>query len=289
MTERRQSPPPVRNTGTPKLKAPPGACDTHFHIFGPQAKFPLSPHRALDIEDSTLEDMLRLHDALGISRGVIVQSVMQGHAYEYLLDALAREGDRLRGIAMPAPDISDADLDKLTNAGVVGTRFAYRFSPDIDLDFIHRVHEFGWHPQFWFRGEDEALAWRDAMLATPGDFVIDHMGWQPAQNGIDAPGFRVVLDCLETGRCWVKLSGPGRFSAEGGHPYTDTLPFAHILVERAPERLLWGSDWPHPDYWGTMPDDADLLDLMLDWVPDEATRKCILVDNPEKLFGFPAD
>ncbi len=149
------------------------------------------------------------------------------------------------------------------------------------------MHELGWHPQFWFRGEDEALAWRDAMLSVPGDFVIDHMGWQPADKGVDAPGFRVVLECLDSGRCWVKLSGPGRFSAQGEYPYADTLPFARALVERAPERLLWGSDWPHPDYWGVMPDDADLLDLMLDWVPDPATRRRILVDNPAALFGFP--
>ncbi len=124
------------------------------------------------------------------------------------------------------------------------------------------------------------------MKSVPGDFVIDHMGWQPAEKGVDAPGFRVVLDCIETGRCWVKLSGPGRFSAEETPPHADVLPLARALVERAPERLLWGSDWPHPDHFRPMPNDGDLLDLMLDWVPDEATRNRILVDNPARLFGF---
>jgi len=262
--DRKLSPPPVRDTKTPRLKAPPGACDTHFHIYGPQLRFPLNPNRALEVEDSTVDDLMALHDTLGVARGVIVQSLMQGHCYEYMLNALCRAPERFRGIAMPAPDITDGELEILDKAGVVGARFAYRWSAEIDTTMIARVHELGWHPQFWFRGEDEALAWRDTMLAVPGNFVIDHMGWQPAQDGIDSPGFRVVLDCLDTGRCWVKLSGPNRFSAQAGPPYADTLPFAQALVARAPERLLWGSDWPHPDHFEAMPNDGDLFDLMLD-------------------------
>lgn len=288
MAERRQSPPPFRDTGRPKLKAPAGACDTHFHIFGPFDRFPLVDHRPIDVEESTLDDLLRLHDALGISRGVIVQSVLQGHAYGHILDALERHPDRFRAIAIPSPDITDAEIERLTKAGVVGVRFAYRFSPEIDMRLVHRLHEAGWHPQFWFRGEEEALAWHETMKSVPGDFVIDHMGWQPAEKGPEAPGFRVVLDCLETGRCWVKLSGPGRFSAEEAPPHTDVIPMARALVTRAPERLLWGSDWPHPDHFRPMPNDADLIDLLLDWVPDEATRHRILVENPAELFGFPA-
>ena len=124
------------------------------------------------------------------------------------------------------------------------------------------------------------------MLASPGRFVIDHMGWQPCRKGIDSPGFRVVLECLDTGRCWVKLSGPNRFSDQDTLPYSDTLPFAQALIERAPNRVLWGSDWPHPNWFKPMPNDADLLDLLLDWAPDDAARHRILVDNPAELFGF---
>ncbi len=286
--DRKLSPPPDCNPKTPRLKAPPGACDSHFHIYGPQVRFPLNPNRALEVEDSTVDDVIALHDTLGVTRGVIVQSLMQGHCYEYMLNALCRAPERFRGIAMPAPDITDGELEILDRAGVVGARFAYRWSPEVDVGLIARMHELGWHPQFWFRGEDEALAWRDAMLAVPGNFVIDHMGWQPAQNGIDTPGFKVVLECLDTGRCWVKLSGPNRFSAQAGPPYADTLAFAQTLVDRAPERLLWGSDWPHPDHFEAMPNDGDLFDLMLDWVPDAATRKQIMSDNPAELFGFAA-
>jgi predicted TIM-barrel fold metal-dependent hydrolase len=253
--DRKLSPPPVRDTKKPRLKAPPGACDTHFHIYGPQARFPLNEARPLDVEDSTVDDLIKLHDTLGVERGVIVQSLMQGHCYEYMLNALCRDPARFRGIAMPAPDITDRELEILDQAGVVGARFAFRWSPEIDPAMIARVHELGWHPQFWFRGEEEALAWRDTMLASPGNFVIDHMGWQPA-------------------------------SALDGPPYADTLPFAQALVDRAPERLLWGSDWPHPDHFEAMPNDGDLFDLMLDWVPDPATRKQIMSDNPAELFGF---
>ncbi|MDE0780362.1 MAG: amidohydrolase family protein [Alphaproteobacteria bacterium] len=288
MVEKLKSPPPDRNPKTPQIKLPAGATDTHFHIYGPQARFPFNPASPLDVEDSTLDDMLQLHNTLRIERGVIVQSVVQGNCYEYMVHALSREPDRLRGIALPAPDITDRELEILTTAGVVGARFAYRASPDINMDLIHRTHEFGWHPQFWFRGPDEAAAWRDQMLSVPGNFVIDHMGWQPAEMGIDSPGFKVVLECLDTGRCWVKLSGPNRFSAEPGLPYSDAVPFAQALIERNPDRLLWGSDWPHPDHFEAMPNDGDLIDLMLTWAPDEALRKKIFTDNPAELFGFPA-
>jgi 2-pyrone-4,6-dicarboxylate lactonase len=283
---KKKSPPPQRDTKTPRLKTPAGATDTHFHLYGPSKRFPYHPDAPILVEDSTLDDMLKLHDTLGIERGVIVHSVVQGNTYEYLLHALSREPKRLRGIALPAPDITDRELEILTNAGVVGARFAFRANPEINTDIIARTHEFGWHPQFWFRGPDEAAAWRNTMLATPGNFVIDHMGWQPADLGIDSPGFRVVLDCLDTGRCWVKLSGPMRFSQEPQPPYSDTVVFAQTLIERNPERVMWGSDWPHPDHFEGMPNDGDLLDLLLEWAPDEMLRKKILVDNPAELFGF---
>ena len=279
--DRKLSPPPDRNTKKPLLKTPSGACDTHFHIYGPQERYPFNPNRPMDAEDSTYEDLIKLHDTLGISRGVIVQSLMHGHCYEYMLNALCRDPERFRGVAMPAPDITDGELEILDKAGVVGARFAYRWSADINRNMISRIDELGWHPQFWFRGEEEALAWRDIMIASPGNFVIDHMGWQPAKNGLDSPGFRVVLDCLETGRCWVKLSGPNRFTSEKQLPYSDTLPFAQTLIEYAPERLIWGSDWPHPDHFEIMPNDGEILDLMIDWAPDANIRKMIFSENPK--------
>jgi predicted TIM-barrel fold metal-dependent hydrolase len=232
--DRKLSPPPIRETKKPKFKAPPGACDTHFHIYGPQRRFPLSPMSPYVFEDAGFEDLIRLHDTLGIARGVVVQSMAHGHSYEYMIDALCRAPDRLRGIAMPAPTITDRELEILDSVGVVGARFAYRWSPEFDRRTLARIQEIGWHPQFWFRGEAEALAWRGAMLAVQGDFVIDHMGWQPADKGIDSAGFRVVLDCLDSGRCWVKLWGR-----------TASLRKPFPMPTRCPSRTSWCAARPN--------------------------------------------
>lgn len=282
-------PPPDRQPKRPALRVPAGACDCHFHVFGPQSRFPFVEPRPLDAEDCPIEELLALQRRLGLERGVLVQTLLYGDDNACLLDALARHPDRLRGVACVGAAVTDADIEALTAQGVVANRFSYRRSPEVDGDLVHRLHEHGWHPQFWFEGEAQILAWRETMLASPGDFVIDHMGWQPVGRGLDAPGFRTLLECLDTGRCWVKLSGPNRFSAADEYPYADTAEFARRLIERAPARVLWGSDWPHPNWWKPMPNDADLLDLLLDWAPDPADRQRILVDNPAALFGFPPE
>lgn len=282
-------PPPERQPKRPALQAPAGACDCHFHVFGPQSRFPFVEPRPLDAEDCPIEELLALQRRLGLERGVVVQTLLYGDDNACLLDALARHPDRLRGVACVGATATDAELEALTAQGVVANRFSYRRSPKVDGDLVRRLHEHGWHPQFWFEGEAQILAWRETMLASPGDFVIDHMGWQPVGRGLDALGFRTLLECLDTGRCWVKLSGPNRFSAADEHPYADTAEFARRLIERAPTRVLWGSDWPHPNWWKPMPNDADLLDLLLDWAPDPADRQRILVDNPAALFGFPPE
>lgn len=283
---RKTTPPPERTPKKPKLVAPKGATDSHFHIFGPQSRFPFQQTRPLDAHDCPLEELLSLQRRLGLERGVVVQTALYGSDNACLLDALRREPARLRGVAAVSADIGEAEILKLTELGVVGNRFSYMRSPVIDPELIRRLHDHGWHPQFWFEGQAQALAWRDTMLATPGNFVIDHMGWQPCAAGIDADGFRTILDCLDTGRCWVKLSGPNRFSSEDTLPYGDVTAFARTLIEQAPDRVLWGSDWPHPNWWKAMPNDAGLLDLLLDWAPDEAVRRRILVTNPATLFGF---
>lgn len=286
---RTKSPPPDRNLRKPKLKVPPGACDCHFHVFGPQTLFPLHPLRKTEVEDATIEDFLRLQAVLGLSRGLLVVSGLHRHSYEHLLHLLCREPARLRGVVILRPGITTRELEILTVAGVLGARFYPEpdLSPSIDRETVAQIHEFGWHPHYLVRGREQILAWRSDMLSSPGDFVLEHMGWQSTEEGIDGEGFRVVLECLDTGRCWVKLSP--RFSSQATLPFSDTLPFIRKLVENFPDRMLWGSDWPHPNYFNPMPNDADLLDLMLDWAPDETTRNRILVDNPEVLFRFHPD
>jgi 2-pyrone-4,6-dicarboxylate lactonase len=215
-----------------------------------------------------------------------VQSFQHGHSYEYMLHALCREPRRFRGVTMLAPDVTDAEIELLRRAGVIATRFAYQASPRLDTRLIARAHEAGLQAHFMLHGEQETDALREDILVTPGLFVIEHTGWPPVEKSTDSAAFRFVLDCIATGRCWVKLSP--RFSKQPQLPFSDVRPFVDALVARHPDRLLWGSDWPHPNYFNPMPNDADLLDLMLDWVPDETIRHKIFVDNPAALFGIKA-
>jgi 2-pyrone-4,6-dicarboxylate lactonase len=296
------APPPFRELRRPNLELPPGACDTHFHIIGPQSQFPLNPRRSfvpgVDHEDSTIEDWEKLQNALGLSRGLLIQSMMYYPSYELALHCLCRLPDRLRGVVMPHPSITDRELDILSSVGVVGARFTPSIGRVLDQRFVGRLSEFGWGMHYLLGAAEPALAgqvraeenecladWRRKILASSGKFVLEHMGSAPVEQGINGPGFRFVLECIDTGRCWVKLSP--RISNHRQLPFSDVKPLVDELVERAPNRLLWGSDWPHPQYWRPMQSDSDLLDLMLDWVPDANTRDQIFVNNPMCAFGFP--
>jgi 2-pyrone-4,6-dicarboxylate lactonase len=286
---RRLAPPPHRTLRPPKLKLPPGACDCHFHFLGPQTEFPFNPNRKfvpdVDHEDSTIEDWKKMQSALGLQRGLLVQSMMYYPSYEMALHGLSLMPDRLRAVVSPRADISDRELDILTKAGTVGIRFTHPTGETIDKRLVRRTHEFGWSMHYLLHGDEHVAAWRKDILASPGKFIIEHIGNTPVEKGLDHPTFKFVLECLDTGRCWVKLSP--RISKEETLPFSDVAPFVKALVARAPNRLLWGSDWPHPQYWRPMPSDSDLLDMMLDWAPDEAVRKKIFVDNPAEAFGFP--
>jgi 2-pyrone-4,6-dicarboxylate lactonase len=271
----------------PRLKLPPGACDTHFHFIGPQRLFPLKPNHVfshLQFEDTPIEDWRKLQDALGLSRGLHVQSMMYGNNYEIALHAQCRLPDRLRAVVAPWSGITDGELDILTRAGVVGYRIAHRVSKTIDARLVARTHEHGWSMHYLVK-PDEQDDWKPQILKSPGKFVLEHMGGVDPAKGIDGAAFKFVLACLDTGRCWVKLSP--RISHQETFPFSDTDPLVKKLVAHAPTRLLWGSDWPHPQYFKPMPNDVALLDMMLDWAPDENTRTRIFVDNPAEVFGFP--
>ena len=271
----------------PKLKLPPGACDTHFHFIGPQKFYPLKAKHVfshLEFEDTPIEDWLKLQDALGLQRGLHVQSMMYENNYEIVLHGQCRLPDRLRAVVIPHDGITDKELEILTANGVVGYRITNRLEKTINHRLIARTHEHGWSTHYLFR-EEVPADWRKTILNSPGRFVIEHMGNPRIEQGVNGPDFKFVLECLDTGRCWLKLSP--RFSKEETFPFSDVTPFIHKVVEHAPDRLLWGSDWPHPQYFRPMPNDTALLDLMLDWVPDEKTRNKIFVDNPAEIFGFP--
>ena len=272
----------------PKLKLPPGACDTHFHFIGPQAQFPLNPVRPFDhlqFEDTTYPDWERMQAACGLSRGLHVQSMMYGRNYESAVHAQCRYPDRIRTVViMPWPEITDRELTFLTDIGVVGARLSWRTEKSLDQRVIDRLNGFGWQMHYLVRAGELDPEWAKIILATPGEFVLEHTGYPPADQGPDSKAFDFVMQCIDTGRCWLKLSA--RFTAQDDFPFDDTNAFVHKLVAHAPERLLWSSDWPHPQYFKPMVNDVSLVDMMLDWVPDEKTRNMIFVDNPIRAFGF---
>jgi predicted TIM-barrel fold metal-dependent hydrolase len=278
-----------RTYPVPKLKLPPGATDTHFHFIGPQKQFPLKPNHVfshLQFEDTTIDDWLKMQDALGLSRGLHVASMMYENNYELALHAQYRFPDRLRAVIVPWPGITDGELEILTRAGVVGYRITWRLGRTIDRRLVARTSEHGWSMHYLHRADEADMDhWKPIILATPGRFVLEHMGGVDPAKGIDGAGFRFVRECLDTGRCWVKLSP--RISKQDDFPFADTDALVKALVAHAPTRLLWGSDRPHPQYFKPMPNDVRLIDMMLDWVPDEATRRLIFVDNPAEIFGFP--
>lgn len=275
------------NAKKPKFVPPAGACDTHIHLFVPGYSFASdSPYRA---KDAPPEMLFELQKTLGLSTAVIVSPGGYGRDYTMLADVLAKYPDRFRGIALVKDDIPSTELERLTELGVRGMRMmsTKRGShvPNFAPGIAGRVHEHGWHIQFYPHGTD-IVEYADKLLSLPNDIVLDHFASIPAAGGVDQPAMKTVMRMLDTGRVWLKLSGPMRCTLENV-PYPSVTPMARALVKHAPERLVWGSDWPHVNLDGReVPDDGDLVDLLLEWVPDEKTRNRILVDNANKLYGF---
>ncbi len=284
--------PPDPRPRRPRFAVPPGSCDTHAHVFGSPGEYRCSPGSRYIPPDAPLAAYLRMHDALGIERGVLVQSSAHGTDNAALMDALAATGGRLRAVAAVDESISDRELSRLHEAGVRGARVHLADRPDGGFvgfpqaeRMARRAREMGWHLEFLVRlSEFSDLGRRLGSL--PVEVVIAHMGYVPVGRGLGDPAFQDLLGLVREGRCWVKLSAPYRFTELGRAPYSDLDPFARALVEAGPERMLWGTDWPHPNFWGAMPNDGDLLDQLAAWVPDEETRRRILVDNPAALYGF---
>jgi|TARA_B110000263_G_scaffold101570_1_gene88855 predicted TIM-barrel fold metal-dependent hydrolase len=278
-----------RTYSKPKLVLPPGSCDCHFHFIGPQVHFPLLENHVfshLQFEDTTFSDWEIMQDSLGLSRGLHVQSMMYGRNYEIALHAQCRYPDRLRTVVnLPWDEITDRELTILTESGVVGARVSWRIEKNLNSRMIDRLTDFGWSIHYLVRTAELDEEWAKIILATSGNFVIEHTGYPPADKGADSKEFSFVMECLETGRGWIKLSP--RFSNQDTFPFDDTNNFIFKLTAASPDKLLWGSDWPHPQYFKPMPNDVSLLDMMLDWIPDEKIRNLIMVENPAKLFGFP--
>lgn len=281
--------PPDPHPRKPRLRVPHNACDCHAHVIGDGVRYPYVAHRSYTPPEATPEAYLAMHDALGIERGVLVQVSVHGTDNRLLLETLQQHRDRLRGVAVVPPNVTDAELERLVGAGVRALRLNVLFGGGIGFDALEplaaKATVFGLHLELLLDAASlEELAPRLARVEVP--FVVDHMGFRPTERGLHDAGFQALLRLLDHPLAWVKLAGSYRVSSKGGD-YRDTIPFAHALVAKAPERLVWGSDWPHVAVPGRMPNDGDLLDLLGEWVPDEQQRNAILADNPRRLYGFP--
>jgi predicted TIM-barrel fold metal-dependent hydrolase len=288
-------PGPLANPRRPTLALPPGAADCHCHVFGPTERFPFAPERGYTPPDAPLADYLRLQEILGLERTVIVQPSIYGGDHRCTADAVARLGASARGVAAVRPEIEAAELDRLHAAGFRGTRLNLIDSggsvPLAALEAVAaKVAPLGWHVQIYARPDVLAAA-LPRLQALPTPVVIDHLGQIDPSAGQGQPGFRALLRLLEGGRAWVKLCAY-RCDSEGA-PFLAAAPFVRALYAAAPERLVWGTDWPHPNLPerapgvpGRMPDDGDLVDALGVWFDDPEALHRILVVNPELLYGF---
>jgi len=274
-----------------RIVAPPNACDAHCHVFGPAAQFPFSPNRKYTPPDSGIDDFERLQEQLGLSRAVFVQASCHGTDNSAMVDAIQRGNGRYAGVAMIDDSFTDDDLRSLHENRVRGIRFNFVAhlggAPDIDRFWrlVRRVEPLGWHVVFHFDAKD-LPQYGDLLDAMPVPYIIDHMARVPAADGIDQEPFAHLLKLMaEDERCWVKISCAERLTHGKVAPFDDVVPFAQALVAAAPDRVLWGTDWPHPNM-ATMPDEGELFDLLVDYVPDESLRNRILVENPQALYDF---
>ena len=272
----------------PKLAVPAGACDCHMHIYdsavpaaasGPPlpGHYPVQAYRAM-------------RERLGLSRVIVVQPNAYQADNRVTLDAIKALGPGAKGVAVVRADVSDAELERMTKAGICAQRIFHLPNGAVGFgqmdQIIARVHPFGWHANIQLDGR-ELPKYEVQIKRLPGRFVVDHVGKFLEPVAPQHEAFKSLLRLIDTGRCWVKLSAPYEVSKTGAPNYDDVGRLAKALVQHAPERMLWASNWPHPtvpEY--RRPDDADLLDLLLDWAPDKALRQKILVDNPAELYGF---
>jgi predicted TIM-barrel fold metal-dependent hydrolase len=279
---------PDPDTRTPRYRPPPGACDAHCHVFGPGDVFPYAPDRAYTPPGAPFEALQKLHRILGLERAVIVHASCHGSDMAVTLDGIARSGGSMRGVCVVDPEVTEKDFARLHEGGMRGVRFNFvkHLGGMPDMAFFQRVlaqvEPLGWHVVLHLDAQD-IVPLAPVISAIRIPFVIDHMARVKAKDGVDQPAFAQLQELMKNPLAWVKICGMERISSTGA-PFRDALPFARALAEQAPDRVLWGTDWPHPNIAGDMPNDGDLLDLLAEAVPDEAARKRVLVDNPTRLY-----
>ncbi len=289
--------PPDPNPRKPGYKLPAQACDSHFHVFGPPDLFPYAATRRYTPPAAPLEHYRMMADCVGLSRGVVVQPTAHGIDNAAVLDAVARSEGRLRGVANMDRTTTDTELERMRASGICGVRYSLmsdRAGANDDIAAaIPRIAALGWSLDLHVEPA-HLLAQEDFIRKIPVPVVIDHIARMVPADGLGQPAMELLLDLLKDQRFWVKLScadkisGDRRAVVDDGLPYGDVIPFARAVIDAAPDRVLWGSDWPHANNFapGCIPNDGDLLDLLAQFAPIEAVRNRILVDNPARLYGF---
>ncbi len=272
----------------PKFKLPPGATDAHCHVFGPAAKFPYAPSRRYTPEDAPKEMLAALHAHLGIERTVIVQASCHGSDNRAMLDAIADDPQRIKGVCIVDNTFGDPEYKALHDGGVRGARFNFvkhlGGTPDMALfgKTIDRIKDMGWHVVLHVDAPS-IIPLSEMISKLPLPFVVDHMGRVPAKDGVDQPPLKALLELAKLDNCWIKVCGAERISLP---PYTEAVPIARAIIAAAPDRVLWGTDFPHPNATHEA-DEADLVDLVPQFTADAGQQHKLLVDNPARLYGFP--
>jgi predicted TIM-barrel fold metal-dependent hydrolase len=285
--------PPERNPRRPGVVLPKGSIDTHVHVFEPG--YPLSPGRGYNPPYSTLRDLRRLHATLGIERVVFTQPSVYGTDNSAILNAMAalnaEKPNRARCVVALSMAVTDNEIAALDSSGVRGVRLNTDNKGGMPVkigeipELAARIRPFGWHLEFLFPGKD-IVELMPVFTALELPMSIAHFAYQPAAAGVTAAGFKALIELMRRGNTWMKISGANRVSATDLPPYDDMKPMAHALIEAAPERIMWGTDWPHPNKYVVNPNDGDLVDAFGDWVTDAAMRRRIMVETPAAFYRF---
>ena len=282
---------------SPRFKLPPGSVDAHCHVFGPGAEFPYAPERKYTPCDASKQQLFALRDHLGFDKNVIVQATCHGADNRALVNALKASNGKARGVATVKRSVTDAELKEMHAAGVRGTRFNFvkrlvDFTPKDELmEIAQRIAPLGWHVVIYFEAVDLPELW-DFFTALPTNLVVDHMGRPDVTKPVDGPEFQLFIRMMrEHPNIWSKVTCPERLSVNGPpalraeqNAYRDVVPFGKTLVETFPDRVLWGTDWPHPNLKNHMPDDGLLVDFIPHIAPTAALQQKLLVDNPMRLY-----
>ena len=285
---------PNRNPKKPNIKLPKGAIDTHVHVF--EDKYWLSPDRGYNPPVSTLDDLRHLHATLGVDRVVFTQPSPYGTDNSAIIDGAtalnAETPGRAKMVVAVGADITEEQIAEFDALGACGVRLNTDNKGGMPIEFDEipdleaKLKPFNWHIEWLFPGKD-ILSLMPYFKKMTCPMSIGHFAYQKATDGIDAPGFKALVELVDAGNTWVKISGANRVSETDLPPYDDVLPMAHALINANADRVMWGTDWPHPNKYEVNPNDGDLVNAFGEWVTDEAMRKRIMVDNPESFYNFP--